>query len=138
MAERKVGMNKQMREDARLPEAEAAGMWGLIREILHDQSPATAIVKDHLGVRTEERISCGLPVDLGTATGVTRDISASGVFFETDATYPLSSSIQFQVEVDTPTCNRLVTCHGEVVRIEPRNKKVGVAVKVTEALIEPA
>lgn len=131
-------MNKQNRVGASMPDLESAGMCGLIREILHDQSPAAAIVKDHQGERTEERISCGLAVDLGTATGITRDISASGVFFETDATYPLSSSIQFRVELDTPTCNRLVTCHGEIVRIEPRNKKVGVAVKITEASIEPA
>lgn len=131
-------MTKQNREGARLSNLESAGMCGLIREIRHDQSPAAAIVKDHQGERTEERISCGLPVDLGTATGITRDISASGVFFETDATFPLSSSVEFRVELDTPTCNRLVMCRGEIVRIEPRNKKVGVAVKITEALIEPA
>ena len=129
-------MTKRNGEGASLPDLESEGMGGLIREILHDQSPAAAIVKDHQGERTEERISCGFAVDLGTATGITRDISASGIFFETDATYPFSSSVHFRVELDTPTCNRLVTCHGEIVRIEPRNKKVGVAVKITEALIE--
>lgn len=35
--------------------------------------------------RGEERVSAALPVDLGAATGVTRDFSASGIFFETDA-----------------------------------------------------
>lgn len=131
-------MKKHVREDASSPDKEAAGMCGLISKIRHDQSPTTATVRNDLGARTEERVSCGLPVDLGIATGVTRDISASGVFFETEATYPLSSSIHFQVKLDTPQDKMLVTCRGEIVRVEPRNKNVGVAVKITEALMEPS
>ena len=130
-------MKKRVREEARSPDPEVAGMYGLISTIRHDQSAAIAATGTNLGARTEERVPCGLPVDLGIATGVTRDISVSGVFFETEATYPLSSSIQFQVKLDTPQEKMLVTCRGDIVRVEPRNKHVGVAVKLTEALMEP-
>lgn len=87
--------------------------------------------------RREERIITALPVDLGTATGITRDVSASGVFFETDATYALGSEISFAVELDTPGGRMMLRCEGEIVRIEPRDARVGVAVKIVESTIEP-
>jgi hypothetical protein len=138
----RVGGKEQMKNDVReragSPETGESGMCGLISKIRRDQSPATASVRNDPGARTEERVFCGLPVDLGIATGVTRDISASGVFFETEATYPLSKSINFQVKLDTPQEITLVTCRGEIVRVEPRNKLVGVAVKITKAQMEQA
>lgn len=87
--------------------------------------------------RREQRVSAALSVDLGTATGVTRDVSASGVFFEIDATYALGSEIEFAVELDTPGGEMILRCKGEIVRIEPRDARVGVAVKILESIIEP-
>ena len=86
--------------------------------------------------RREERVSSVLPVDLGTATGVTRDISASGVYFETDASYAFGSDISFRLELDTPEGRKVLRCRGSIVRIEPRNERVGVAVKITESVTE--
>lgn len=131
-------MKEGVREGAALADRNASGMRGLISKIRRDPSPAIATVRSDAGARTEERVPCGLPVDLGIATGVTRDISASGVFFETEATYPLSNSIHFEVKLDTPRDKMLVTCRGDIVRVEPRNKHVGVAVKITEAQMKPA
>jgi hypothetical protein len=87
--------------------------------------------------RREERVSTALPVDLGTATGITRDVSASGVFLETDATYALGNEISFAVELDMPGGRMMLRCEGEIVRIEPRGARVGVAVKIVESTIEP-
>ena len=87
--------------------------------------------------RRNERILTALPVDLGTATATTRDVSASGVFFEIDASYALDSEIEFTVELDTPGGKMMLKCEGEIVRIEPRGTQVGVAVKITESAIEP-
>lgn len=87
--------------------------------------------------RREERVSTALPIDLGTATGVTRDVSASGVFFETDATYALGNEISFAVELDTPGGRMVLRCKGEIVRIEPRDARVGVAVKIVESTLDP-
>jgi Tfp pilus assembly protein PilZ len=88
--------------------------------------------------RREERVSTALSIDLGTATGVTRDVSASGVFFETDATYALGNEISFAVELDTPGGGVVLKCKGEIVRIEPRDARVGVAVKIVKSTLDPA
>ena len=90
------------------------------------------------GQSREELVSAALPVDLGTATGITSDVSASGVFFETDATYALASEISFAVQLETPGGTMMLRCKGEIVRIEPRGSRVGVAVKITESTLEPA
>lgn len=92
----------------------------------------------HHDKRTEERVSTELPVDLGTATGVTRDVSASGIFFETDASYAVGNEIDLTVEFDTPGGKMMLKAHGNIVRIERRDAKVGVAVKITESKMEPA
>jgi hypothetical protein len=88
--------------------------------------------------RREERVGTALLVDLGTTRGITRDVSASGVFFEADATYALASEITFAVELDTPSGRMVLKCKGEIVRIEPRDARVGVAVKIIDSTLEPA
>jgi hypothetical protein len=87
--------------------------------------------------RKEERVSASLPVHLGTATGITKDISASGIFFETDASYAVDSTISFTVELDTPGGKMLLKCRGDIVRVERHDDRVGVAVKITESTMEP-
>ena len=94
------------------------------------------MTKRNRNQRTEERVSAALPVDLGTATGITTDVSASGISFETDATYAFGSTVDLTVEFETPGGKMLLKCHGNIVRIEPRGKKVGVAVKITESTME--
>jgi len=89
--------------------------------------------KEH---RKNERVPTELPVDLGTAKGTTRNVSATGIFFETDASYAFGSSISFAVGLDTPTGKMLLKCHGDIVRIEPRLERVGVAVEITQSVME--
>lgn len=86
--------------------------------------------------RGEERVSASLPVELGAATGVTRDFSASGIFFETDATFALGNEIRFSVELDAPGGKLMLRCQGSIVRLEPRENRVGVAVKITASRLE--
>lgn len=87
--------------------------------------------------RCEERISTELPVYLGGITGTTRDVSASGILFETDASYALGNTVQFAVEMSTSTGKMVLRCQGEVVRIVPQGRKVGVAVKISQSTLEP-
>jgi hypothetical protein len=86
--------------------------------------------------RREERITTELPVYLGGITGKTRDVSASGILFETDATYALGNSISFAVEMNTSAGKMVLRCRGDVVRIEPQGKKVSVAVKISQSTLE--
>jgi len=83
--------------------------------------------------RTRERVCTALPVRLGTATGITRDVSASGIFFETDAPDAVGDRISLTVELDTPRGKRMLSCNGDVVRIEPSDTRIGVAVKIIES-----
>lgn len=75
-------------------------------------------------------------MDFGTATGVTTDVSASGISFETDASFAFGNTVDLRVEFDTPGGKMLLKCHGNVVRIDSRGNRVGVAVKITESVME--
>jgi len=88
--------------------------------------------------RREERVPTALPVRLSEGTtGVTRDVSASGVFFETDKECVAGSEISFAIEVDGPTGKMMLKCQGRVVRVEQRDGKIGVAAKIVESRLEP-
>jgi hypothetical protein len=81
--------------------------------------------------RREERMSATRPVRLDRGTGVTRNISTSGIFFETDVHYTPGSEINFAIELDGPQGKKvMLRSRGEIVRIELRGGKVGVAVKI--------
>ncbi len=83
--------------------------------------------------RREERVPAILPVMLGNTTGTTCDVSASGMFFETSATFAPGETISFTVEFDTPGGKRMLKCRGDIVRTEIRDPMVGVAVRITES-----
>ncbi|MBI2752556.1 MAG: PilZ domain-containing protein [Betaproteobacteria bacterium] len=89
--------------------------------------------------RSEERVSASLPVKLGKkAKGVTRDVSASGAYIETDAKYAVGSPVRFAIHLDTPWGKVLFDCRGQIVRLEHRDGTVGVAVRFTETDRIPA
>jgi len=83
-------------------------------------------------------VPASLRVGLEGASGVTRDVSASGIFFETDASYAADSSIQFTVDIETASGQMLLCCQGHIVRVERRGPRIGVAVRITESSIRPA
>jgi hypothetical protein len=88
--------------------------------------------------RSEQRVAAALPVTLDRGTGITENVSASGVFFETDASYAPASPVHFTLEIDTPGGPILLDCHGTIVRVERRQGRLGVAAKITESVIRPA
>ncbi len=73
-----------------------------------------------------------LPVDLGRAKGVTRDVSASGAFFETDAHCKVGSPVRFAIQLATPWGPAHFDCRGTIVRVERHEGTVGVAVQFRE------
>ncbi len=83
--------------------------------------------------RREERVRAALPVNLGNATGVTRDVSASGLYFETDAAFAAGSPINFAIDIETPGGMMVLSCRGEIVRVEKRGQQQGVAVRIVES-----
>lgn len=79
--------------------------------------------------RRERRLGAAMRVRLGQKTGTTRDLSASGVFFETEAAYHKGSRIHFEINLDTPWGKAICDCEGKIVRVERRDGAVGIAVQ---------
>jgi PilZ domain len=83
--------------------------------------------------RKAPRFQVALPVELPEGTGITRDLSARGVFFETDRALALGEVIQFALILQYIDPGRPVRlqCRGRVVRVEQRGHTMGVAVAIT-------
>ena len=81
--------------------------------------------------RQAQRYRIAIPVELEQRTGLTGDISASGVFFETDSSFSVGVTISFSLVLEhaDPGGPLRLQCQGEVVRVEQREGKVGVAVR---------
>ena len=82
--------------------------------------------------RTERRHRLRVPVTLERGTGVTRDISINGVFFETEQQFVPNQSIWFTVAFETPRMGDVaVRYEGTVVRVDRTNpERIGVAVAI--------
>lgn len=88
--------------------------------------------------RSEERVPTTLPVKLGNKMGLTRDISVSGICFDIDADYVAGSEITFEVELDSGAEKIVLKCRGSIVRTDTHGQKRGVAVKITESVLQAA
>src|SRR5213594_1712240 len=98
--------------------------------------------------RQASRIRVELPVEVmlpeqpeqsETRRGITRDVSASGMFYETEHVLPFGEQIRvvLLLEQGLPALPLRVLCEGRVVRVEPREGKAGVAVAFTSYRFEP-
>lgn len=93
----------------------------------------------NINKRSEERLSVELKVDLGYATGLTRDISVSGVFFqinEENAFCKLGNEINLLINLDASIGKLAMKCSGKIIRIEPQGELIGVATKITASKLE--
>ena len=88
--------------------------------------------------RKEDRVSVSMPVNLANAPCYTRDVSATGVFLEANAPFVAGDKINFSIEFDSPGGKLILKCNGEIVRVEERNGKAGVAVKIVDSIMESA
>jgi hypothetical protein len=87
--------------------------------------------------RSDSRVRCSLPVCVRGSTGLTRDISASGIFFEiNDPIKNLGSTFTFSIELSTPGGPLKMICTGEVVRLEKRRGKLGIAARITNQAMQ--
>jgi len=89
--------------------------------------------------REGQRVATTLPVYLKSVEGVTRDVSASGIFFWTsDAVCVPGELISFSVNLERPDGRMTLRCQGDVVRTEPHATSIGVAVKITDSMMVTA
>lgn len=78
-----------------------------------------------------------LPVDLYGATGMAKDVSPSGIYFETDSTFAAGTQISFAVSFDTPGGKMVLDCRGEIVRVVNVASKLGVGVRIVDSFLRP-
>ena len=98
---------------------------------------AREMIKEQPEKRRGQRIRTALPVFLKNAQGVTRDVSASGVYFWTSESLCAPGElISLSVELKRPKGRMMLKCQGDVVRTEPRAAELGVAVKIIESAME--
>ena len=77
--------------------------------------------------RRGNRFNLSLPVELKDGTGTTRDISSSGIFFETDKVLSVGEIIDLCVVFHDST----IQCKGLIVRVENFDDNLGIAVEFT-------
>ena len=69
-------------------------------------------------------------------SGISKDISATGIYFELDEKQELGSLIAFWIELDTPGGILKVVCEGEVARVVEEGGKMRVAARILNQRIE--
>lgn len=88
--------------------------------------------------RKEERVPADLRVDLGSAgIGTARDVSPSGIYFEMESGATPGMCISFDIDFETPGGKLILSCLGEIVRVERRDSRMGVGVKILTSQLQP-
>ena len=86
--------------------------------------------------RLEPRERLPLPLRLRDGShAVTRDISASGLYFEMSGEHEVDGLVDFEMEL--PDLHVKFTAVGQIVRVEHRFGITGVAVKLLSPRLEP-
>ncbi|EJM48546.1 PilZ domain-containing protein [Pseudomonas sp. GM48] len=93
-------------------------------------------MKDAHRIEPREQVTLSLQL-IGGGNGVIRDISASGLYFETDSEQQVGSLIDFEIEFDTPGGPMKFKAQGQIVRIEPQGGRSGVGVKLLASRLVP-
>jgi hypothetical protein len=88
--------------------------------------------------RQAARFRGALPVEWENGAGITRDFSASGIFFETEQFFSSGESLELalRLEHSYPGNSIRVRCRGEVVRVERNGEKTGVAMAISSYQFE--
>lgn len=81
-------------------------------------------------IDAREQLALSITTADGT-TGLTRDVSASGLYFECGGEMNLASEISFTLDLEGFERPLQLVGRGRVVRVEHHGESVGVGVKVT-------
>lgn len=90
--------------------------------------------------RASDRFNAEMPVEINGVKGLTRNISATGVYLETKAgkTAP-GTAISLTIEVTMGGEKLQLVCDGEVVRVDPkRDGSFGIAARLSNSFFANA
>jgi hypothetical protein len=87
--------------------------------------------------RTDPRYTLELPLRFLRAEALTRNVSESGVYFETTERFHVQQPIHFAMVLGCAhPCERFVIeCQARVLRVEPLLQAAGVAARITSYLL---
>lgn len=80
--------------------------------------------------RATDRFDTSLPVALEGSLGEVHNISAHGIYFETDVARRPGELVNFTVEYRLYGSRHRLLCEGKIVRIERHGGRIGVAARL--------
>lgn len=83
--------------------------------------------------RAADRFISELPIEISGSQGLTRNISATGVYFETTIDPAPGSKVNFAIEVTVKGEALKMICSGEVVRVDHKDEAIGIAVRLANS-----
>ena len=97
-----------------------------------DARPTHVAFEEH---RIDPRERLAVPLQLGSgAVAVTRDISATGLYFEIQGRHVLAGPLDFEMQL--PEVRMKFTSIGEIVRIDHWDGRTGIAVRLLSPRLE--
>jgi hypothetical protein len=88
--------------------------------------------------RKEERTVIELPLAMENATGVTKNLSSTGMFFWTDSSPAFQVGDRVNITLEVVRSGRKIKpkCQGEIVRVETEGRQCGVALKIVDTPLD--
>ena len=83
--------------------------------------------------RRAVRFETVLPVEIGNFHGLARNISATGIYFETEAAPELGSHVYFAVELTVRGEKLKLVCDCKVLRVDQKDGVHGIAAKLNDS-----
>ena len=80
--------------------------------------------------RAAVRFDTEMPVRIDGAEGIARNISSTGIYFETDVRQELGALVNLTIEFSLHGQRQRLQCEGKVVRVDARDGRVGVAARL--------
>lgn len=89
---------------------------------------------DSMQKRATERIEVEVPVHLETGSGISRNVSLSGIYFLTDQTFEEGKRFRFTIEFEFAIPGRPIhlDCTAQVLRMEHQGEKLGIAARIDD------
>lgn len=88
-------------------------------------------------LRAAARFGVGMPYMVDGHEGQTRDLSATGLSFDSDSAYPVGSILELTLRYGLDGHNFPLQCQAEVVRVEARGSGFTVAARWSQPFTNP-
>lgn len=80
--------------------------------------------------RRADRFDTDMPVHVAGSVGQAHNVSAQGIYFETEIRQEPGSLVDITLEYTLYGRRQRLLCEGKVVRVEPRGERLGVAARL--------